>query len=340
MKEAKLKILVVVIIISILFGGCAKFTNSSNAEAINFINNFNTSYSTWIWDESFHIDSPVNFLDFKEVYINTGNSKAYDNERAVKAVPEKYEDFIKTLNEECIKVHALFGESKWALDEDFCKQFDVYYYRYFEDLLEHVKLILDFNKEREHKFDAIHLDIEPHTIPDEKRITDEEKNPKLWDRVELRNDLLTSYVRNLEKIKNQIDKHNEENQDDLKLVVDIPWWYINEELIVDGVNVVRKLANIVDEIVVMNYTNKSNEFLNHGKQFLDNTQEYKIPIRMAMEFDPEQTGVSLCIFSEEELKHYINTGLEEFKKYDAFKGLAIHDYKTFINYKNEKLLYE
>jgi hypothetical protein len=243
-------------------------------------------------------------LNVDTVYLNTGWDETY-NEFYLKKHPFKYVIFLDCANQTGVDVQALLGESTWTLT------------KYYKDLESQVKTILDFNKEYKYRFTAVHLDIEPHLV-------------KGWnDNVEY---YLSSYLENIQKIKKLIDNHNLDEDDNLTLSLDIPFWYYQDEYNVKGFNIVDLLLQVVDEINVMVYTTNQKDFVEWGQGILKIADNYpdKI-IKIACELQPD-IDVSLYNMNTDEITNYLDKSITKFEKHESFSGLALHDYSSLFIY--------
>lgn len=284
--------------------------------------------SIWMWEANEihknNIIQELSDLGIDVVYLNAGYEKDVKG-NYIETYPKEYNEFIKEAEKYNIKVQALFGTPEWT---------DTTYYN---DLKEHVKLIFKYNKKYKNKFDAIHLDIEPH-------LYDKDMNelPDWGEHEEIRADYLKMYYENLNNISKLIKLYNQKFNDDLKLVLDIPVWFKDETFIVKDKNIIELLIEIADELVIMNYTNNQSYFKAWGMDNLMVTDEYneklshKTRVTIAMEYQPDETMISLYYLSSEELNLYIQNSILEFKLYQSFHGLAIHDYKSYITYLSSK----
>ncbi|NMA73046.1 MAG: hypothetical protein GX963_02560 [Bacteroidales bacterium] len=267
------------------------------------------SLGIWLWDATninrINIEDKIANLGINEVYVNTGWEPEAD-EFYLKNHRLLYAMFAKELDKRDIKVQGLLSNDDWAKNSE------------YNNFKKEVKYILDFNKNFKYNFDAVHLDIEPHKLKD-------------WEGNEIK--YLKSYISNLKHIKKEIDIHNEKNKDDLRLVIDIPFWYANEEFCINGENVIDLLFDIVDEIILMTYTQNQKLFVECSLPALNIANKYKDKgIKIAMEFQENEKDITLYNMRVDDLLDYVNKSLEEFKEYDSFKGLAIHKYKSYISY--------
>ena len=233
-------------------------------------------------------------------------NKEITGEKYLRENHDKYNSFIKIASQNEVKVEALYGTPDWALEKN---------YDSFES---QVKDVLNHNRDyKEGRFKAVHLDIEPHGL---KEYKDNKKK------------ILEEYVANLKKIRRLVDKHNKKNNDELHIVIDIPISYEEETL--------TKLLHNVDEIVVMNYFNKIETYKKSGPKIMSIVDDYNKKnkshkkVKIASEFQPydELKNNTLYHMNKKELKDYFNKGVREFKKYDCYNGVVMHEYEYYKSY--------
>jgi len=233
-------------------------------------------------------------------------NKEITGEKYLRENHEKYNSFIKIASQNEIKVEALYGTPEWALEKN---------YDSFEG---QVKDVLNHNKDyKEGRFTAVHLDIEPNGLKEY------EENKKK---------ILEEYVQNLKKIRKLIDKHNKKNSDELQIVIDIPINYEEQ--------VINNLLDSVDEIVVMNYFSKIETYKKKGQKIMSIVDEYNKnnnsykKVKIASEFQPyeELKYNTLYYMNKNELKEYLRKGITEFKKYDCYNGVVMHEYEYYKSY--------
>jgi hypothetical protein len=264
---------------------------------------------SWMWDASMIHDpdtliSEMKALKIHHAIINVGYDPGI-KDHYLNNNKEQYDLFIKKSHDNSMTVEALYGNSEWTYEE-------LYWH-----LEENVKYVLSFNETHENRFDAIHLDIEPHTLTDK------------W----LGNEasLLTQYLNNLRKIKTLIDKHNQTSQDDIKLVVDMPYW-IDTYKTLDDAPFLPQLFEIVDEVAVMDYTQNVEVYVDAGVKFLKIAQEKGKKVSIGSEFlsgTDELNSITLANKTKAELDAYFNEGIERFKNFLSFKQLNVHTFEAY-----------
>ncbi|WP_270181150.1 hypothetical protein [Alkalihalobacillus sp. CinArs1] len=269
-------------------------------------------YGSWMWDASYVYNQDQEFfgeldaLKIDTAIMNVGydpNLKAH----VLQSKPESYDSFIQTLHEQGREVEALYGNSDWALDA------------YYWHLKKNVQIVLDYNRDYSNRFDALHLDIEPHTFPD-------------WE--QNKESYLTQYLANLRKVKNLIDQHNIAASDSLRLVVVVPYW-LHDYKFSDGRKFLPKLFGIVDEVAVMNYTRFNSVYIEAGVEFLKAAEAAGKQVSIGSEFlsgTPELDWISLSSFTRAELNDYLNNAYSVFHTYDSFKQFNVHTFEAYKEY--------
>lgn len=284
--------------------------------------------SIWVWDAT-TLNSPDALLEdlrvfnMKSVFLSTGYTvekgdeeegkeepKIYQN--YLKAFSKRYNNFIKEANRNGISVEALYGESEWArrINRD--------------ALIYEVNIVLKYNKSHKNRFSALQLDIEPHDLG-----KDWEDNP---------NELLDQLYENLKDVKNLIDTHNKQNNDNLKLISVIPPWYSDYKKFSikydnNRINVVDALLKVVDGIAIMDYTQDKDLYASWGVEVLKIADKYDgKKVIIGAEFQPDFPDVCLYKMSWEEVVDYFSYGCGKFKEHNSFAGIGIHKYKSYKGY--------
>lgn len=308
-KKSVTLLIVCLVITSMFVSGCSL----SSKSLIKGMELTNVSQSSWMWNATdvglISVISQIKMLKLDTVYINTGWSPE-KNKFYLENHPIMYATFIRTASSYKISVEALLSNCDWALEEN------------YTDFEKQVKTILDYNKIYKDGFDAIHLDIEPYILPG-------------WDNnIE---SYLSSYIDNLEKIKLTIGGHNLRNKDNIKLSLDIPFWFSQEQFNVKGENVIDLMLNIADELVIMNYTQIQSDFVERGIEVLKIADKHpNKSVKMAIEFQADYSDVGVWDMTPDQIINYLDNSIPEFNKYESFKGLAIHDYTSYIKYISQK----
>jgi outer membrane protein TolC len=246
----------------------------------------------WIWNTDF-IGNPAKeelaifFLavkGIKQVFISLDKKTIY----SLSYNPD-LERFISKVHDREVKVHALLGENTWIYPE------------VRKDLFEIVDRIIAYNEKTVSKsrFDAVHLDIEPHAMMDWKG----NEKSKL--------SLLVETYRDVREKINTGAPH-------IELWVDIPDWYDQIDL-----NLLQEIYSTVDRVVVMAYGKLDSKLILEAvKEELNLGEKYG---------KPTWVGLSSSDFlkkGEEAMEEII----QEIQKNSSFSlgGIAIHSYSDYI----------
>lgn len=273
--------------------------------------------SAWVWDATLiappaaqtAAPSPtfierLTKLNINRLFLNAGWDKSV-REPYLAARPAEYDQFIKAAQARGIKVEALYGEPNFAKAE------------HWPELLRHVNLVLDYNKQHANRFSALHLDIEPYGCADYRG------NEAT---------ILRDYLAAMRQVKELLRQHNAAERDQLKLVLDLPVWWTAEAPVVDGQPLVPQLLSLADEVVVMNYTADGDRFISQGLRWLAAAKGATARVSMGMEFQPETRGATLSALTASEVQLYVQSAQKEFRSSRQFAGFAVHHFEPFDQY--------
>ncbi len=174
----------------------------------------------WVWRPSFltspqHVDFFITFCEargIKAVFLFTSMP-------ALQANPEIYERFLLRAHNRGIRIDALNGEPDWF---DGGKAVDF------------AKAVLGFNARTagSSRFDAVHLDIEPHVA-------------KRWPK-NAQESLLRGYLQLLQELGGVVRAGGS------RLSVDVPHWYLNRQI--GSEPLLEQIFDRVDDLALMTYT--------------------------------------------------------------------------------------
>lgn len=270
--------------------------------------------SIWMWDVYDMTRETIEKLrnsNIKSAYINTGYVSKI-KESFILNHKEEYSEFITNANESNIEVHALFGTPYWSLEEHYD-----YMQKQIDEVLEYNELYKDA------RFEAVHLDIEPHTLPSW-------REGEIEDRVSI----MREYLSNLEKIKKSINNHNEKHDDNLKLSIDIAPVITEYRLFSD------ELFEAIDELVLMDYTKSKSFFIENALYYLRKGDFHKKDVSIGSEYKKEEEKISLYYKEKEDLQSYYKEAFTSFSKYSSFKYFAVHgfdDYFEVVEQRNKDI---
>ena len=306
-KSILMLFITMVLILSVgVVSGC----QSQHSGVIDSVkeNNSTVAFSTWAWDatqitnDDFLTD--LKYLGINRVFLNSG-WEPYAGLHYLEHNPSKYRDFIGNANKEGITVEALFGNNYWS------------YVQYRNHMMNELDLVFNYNKENPNsRFNALHLDIEPQALQGFSRNQD---------------NILQEFVSNIEEVRNVVDAHNSSNNDNIKLVLDLPTWFVDIEY--HGKNLLDDLLPLIDEVSLMNYTQDTDTFIHNGKAFLQKAEEYNVKVNVGLEFQSSFENINVSDFTMEQLENLLSEANTVFKEFDNFTGFSMHrvnDFKEFV----------
>lgn len=199
-------------------------------------------------------------------------------------------NFITQLHQANINVSALFGEPLWV------------YEAHRNNLIQKMESVLNYHSRaaKTAHFDAIHLDVEPHTLAE-------------WgDRKEA---LIHKLVQTLRSAKQVLSR----NHSNIAIEVDIPAFYSKVDRMA-----LKNIIAIADVVTIMAYERKSAEkVLASVKSIVDYATETNKRFIL---------GLNAKDFEKEhDLKKLITSVARKFTSVQAFSGFAIHDYRHYRN---------
>ncbi len=211
--------------------------------------------------------------------------------------------FIQTAHKKGMYVQFLAGHPAWAYqNREVIAMFDT---------------ISEFNQTvpKDARFDGVHLDIEPHTLP-------------MWGtKPELR-------TRFFESIKIYGEKMRAVNPDIL-FGLDIPIFWNEEEI--------KLFLDSLDYVTLMNYTDNANYIYKRAKKFLEVADKMGKKVESGIETQgpSKRWGVTLPItFYDEGWELMEKTLLKADKKlspHESFIGIAIHYYTSYKDLQKERI---
>ena len=271
----------------------------------------------WVWDVKIFQDAKASrhLFDFcEERDINTLFYTAYQVKGSAAG---DYRRFNKSAHQRGIFVHALAGDPRWGFE------------RYHHRFLLWVNDILEFNKAsaENERFDAIHSDVEPHTMG--KRWEDDRKG------------ILAQYLDVSEKVKKAVA----ESDCPTAFVMDVPFWYDDDvSLWLEWRHKMSPasyhLLDIADKIVIMDYRNFA-EGQNGSILLVKNEIAYADRIGKKI-YIGQETGrnltpayISFANTSVDYMEKEIKKLVTEYIAHPSFSGIAIHYYMSYREFLSE-----
>ncbi|MFQ5677340.1 MAG: hypothetical protein ACE5G1_15740, partial [bacterium] len=245
----------------------------------------------WLWDTGPVLNQETRKLFARFCKANNITKVFFSlNTKVISTVGESshLEDLLTYLHEANIKVAALIGEPLWVYEKN------------RPNLIRKLEFILAYNKlaEKQARFDAVHLDIEPHALAE-------------WG--DYKSFLLTNLVKTVRKSKEVLAA----NLPVLSLEIDIPTFYHKIDK-----TALEKLIETADVITIMAYQRRTPQrVLSSIKETAEIAGRMNKPYLIGLNAkDFEQADMLENVLSEVGRK----TSLEK-----TFVGFAIHDYHHY-----------
>jgi outer membrane protein TolC len=212
--------------------------------------------------------------------------------------PAPYRDFLKLTHTRGLTVHALNGEPTWIFPD------------HRAGLERFVAAILEFNRKSppDARFDAVHLDVEPHTLPEWKAGKEQE--------------LARRYVELLRLTRESIRREG------LLLAVDIPDKF---DRIALGLSpLLDAVLDQADQIAVMAYKDQAQRIIEATRSEVEHTERKGKPLWIGISADPAHIrSSSQGRPLETELEDMIAQIQAAFSGRQSLLGVAIHDYDRY-----------
>jgi hypothetical protein len=251
----------------------------------------------WVWKTTSLLHPPDSgvFMDFvKAKTISTVFFSVPIN--SFPNAVQDYRVFLRLAHVRGLAVEALNGEPDWILPERRSKA------------VLFLNLIFHYNRESapDERFDAIHLDVEPHTLPD-------------W-KGGKRNELAREYVEFMEQI------HEMTKREKMPLVVDIPDSFGRIEL--GSTTLASAVIDSTDEVAVMAYRNRPEKIIEAVRPCVESADAGRKRVWIGIDplylHGPESETPSRTDFDGAASK------IEEtFRDHESFLGVAFHDYLRY-----------
>jgi hypothetical protein len=200
-------------------------------------------------------------------------------------------DFLSLAKREGLEVHLLLGENTWVFPENRGK------------LLSIVRLFNEFNKVAgTYSFDALHLDIEPHSLLE-------------WRTS--RKPLLENYLKTLTSVKEICKK---------PVFVDVPPKYL--ELPWKGGTLFEEVLRRVDGVNVMAYSTNLEELRGIARKLRRLSSLFRKPLVISLSFEEELPSTESFFHSQPD---YFQRALSLLKE-EGIGSVAYQNFKSFLYY--------
>ncbi|MDX9703778.1 MAG: sugar-binding protein [Candidatus Auribacterota bacterium] len=272
------------------------------------------SRSVWVWGNAYKMlqdaSKKRDFLDFlkKPHDISEPITNVYLDCSRTYLINDNYKkklaDFITAAHEQGVCVQFLAGDPAWAYQN--------------RTVISIIEAMAKYNAEvpPQARFDGIHFDIEPHTMP-------------IWGRDDrLRSRFLTSAQLYGEKMR--------EHSPDIVFGLDLPIFWNEDEI--------RIFAQATDYITLMNYTDNPVSMANRAEKFLKVAEELGKKVESGIETQEPSVkwGVTPPITFYDEGYEIMESALakagEIMGRSPAFIGFAIHYDESYRNMSKERVI--
>ncbi|MNU54674.1 hypothetical protein D3C71_437320 [compost metagenome] len=252
-----------------------------------------TQKASWLWDTTLIKQSGSTVLTF---YKNQGVNVIYlQINRKINI--SYYKNFIRQATAQGIEVHALDGNSTWALTSQRTQLTTLLKW------IENYQATAAVNE----KFKGIHVDIEPYLLPD-------------WNTNQ--QSIITQWQSNVQYM---VQRAN-----DLKLPIaaDLPFWLYTIK-VPDGTSTLSSwMLKQYNSVTLMSYRDTSDGIFNAAKVILEEGAALSKKVFTGVETNNTSEGDFISFY--EEGADYMNQELDKLvlltSSYTSFAGIAVHDY--------------
>ena len=257
----------------------------------------------WVWRPAFlHSEKEMkDLLQFARMR-NIGTLFLFTSTRRLQEDPEAFRRVLRNAHRRMLAVQALNGEPHWIFPEQ------------RDEPRAFLKAVEEFNRESspDARFDAIHLDVEPQSLPEWKSGASERTRRKLAERY-------------LDFVKWTRRRTRESG---IPLALDIPVAF--NRIRVESGPLVEALLERADQVAVMAYRDEASEVLNHVAPSLHPAQRMGKQVWVGLSADPcdlprPPDGQPL----EKEIEKIARQVEKSLKAQPSFQGVAIHEYDSY-----------
>ncbi|MCX9011069.1 MAG: hypothetical protein OIN66_08100 [Candidatus Methanoperedens sp.] len=229
---------------------------------------------------------------------------------------QQFKSFIARAHSSNLYVHALNGDAAWITSRQAAAN-------YINALVSY-----NVNAQSNEKFDGVHLDIEPYTLPSWEK--DSNGDSMTLAQSSVNRNIATQYLQMLSGLKDTIS----ESKERMTFGADIPFWFDGSgfELIYSGNNKLfsSHIQDTVDFVTIMDYTDNYSNAIT----WATNEINYGAAISkyVVLAFETQDVGNSGSSFYEEgasALENALQQVTNAFSAKPSFKGFAIHHYGSY-----------
>ncbi|MGE3540443.1 MAG: TolC family protein [Candidatus Tectimicrobiota bacterium] len=250
----------------------------------------------WVWRPTF-LERPEEmefFLDFAEARL-VSSVFMFTSTGRLLAAPQAFRVFLSLAHQRGLRVHALNGEPGWVLPGE------------EQGLSAFLDAVLQYNRVQplEARFDAVHLDIEPHALP-------------AW-KAGHREELAGQYLASVQRSRAQVQAAG------LHLVLDVPVGF--ERLQLAHGSLLQAVLALADQVVLMAYYPRPEQVIAASQAALRYAAEHGKSVWVGISADPaDLPAAGLGETAEEGLERLLSRVAEALRTQAGWQGLALHDY--------------
>jgi hypothetical protein len=278
-----LNVIILVLVFTIVFN----FSVPSTSFAKDY------SKATWVWNTSIIVNASQDLLS----YASSNGVNMIYLQISTDIETSEYQAFIKKASAQGIKVYALDGAPKMALEAE--REQVTAFLNWIEAYQQQV--------EEDEKFAGVHVDIEPYLLPEWQSD---------WQ------SLVTEWQSTMKYISNRAQELH------LHASADMPFWFDEYQIPGNQMTLSRWLIGQFDSITIMAYRDSAELIFSFSENELKEAKEQGKTIMLGVETNPSSEIESVTFY--EEGSKYMNKQLLKVQgmanKYNSFEGIAIHDY--------------
>lgn len=253
---------------------------------------------TWLWDTTQIKTAPDSVLSFAEtndlnviyLQINRDVQNSY------------YKSFIHKASLAGIEVEILDGRPSWGLASA------------REGLVSFINWIEAYQNEAEEteKFSGIHLDIEPHVLPEWK---------------ENRDEVVSQWQSNVTYLTGEAKRLG------LTIGADLPFWLDNYTIPGKDMKISSWMIRQYDSVTIMAYRDKASAIYNAASGELSEASALGKKVSIAVETNKSSEGDFITFYEEgpEYMAEQLQLLEEMASIHSSYSGVSIHEYSSWIN---------
>ncbi|WP_454190496.1 hypothetical protein [Paenibacillus sp. Marseille-Q7038] len=253
--------------------------------------------ATWLWDTTQIKTAPDSVLSFaKENNLNV----IYLQINRDVPIPD-YHSFIHNASLEGIRVEILDGRPSWGLTKS------------RQGLVDFIDWIENYQNEASEteKFSGIHVDIEPHVLPEWK---------------ENRDEVVKQWQSNVNYLTSEAERLN------MEIGADIPFWLDNYTVPDKDMKISSWMIRQYDSVSIMAYRDKASAIYDAASSELAEASALGKKVSIAVETNKSNEGDFITFY--EEGPEYMAEQLELLEQkaniHNSYTGISIHEYGSWL----------